>query len=44
MQPISIDDIPQLDVHVEFDTEDTTNHNVIHPIFFPVLICTAMIV
>ena len=43
MGQIEVSDIPQLDVNVLFTTEETHSHNVIHPIFIPVLIATVMI-
>lgn len=44
MQKIDISEIPQLDANVLFDTEEAHSHNVVHPIFIPILICSAMII
>ncbi|UYY58558.1 hypothetical protein [Sphingomonas sp. S2-65] len=44
MGQIDLEEIPQLDVKVLFDTEEAHSHNVIHPIFIPILIGTAIIV
>nr|WP_315590028.1 hypothetical protein [Sphingomonas psychrotolerans] len=44
MDQIELCDIPQLDVKVLFDTEEAHSHNVVHPIFIPILIGTAIII
>lgn len=44
LEKLDVSEIPQLDVNVLFDTEEAHSHNVVHPIFIPILIGTAMLV
>lgn len=43
MQSIDINTIPQIDIDMAYDDQDTGNQNVVHPIFIPILTFTVMI-
>ncbi len=43
MDKLDIEEIPQLDVDINFDTQEANSQNVVHPAFVPILVLTVMI-